>query len=118
MEISELATLVLIDSKNVKRQVKDLSEDQIENQKTNKNNIKQTVHHSEWGQTEDYTYSHAGMPTITLTFTHQARLFLATKVGTKIIVLMNYIVLKFNSNIPNNTSRGRLIEFMFNIETT
>ena len=45
MEISELAPLVLIDSKNVKRQVEDLSEDQIVNQKTNKNNFKQTVHH-------------------------------------------------------------------------
>ena len=53
MEISELAPLVLIDSKNVKRQVEDLSEDQIVNQKTNKNNIKQTVHHPEWDQTED-----------------------------------------------------------------
>ena len=47
METSELAPLVLIDSKNVKRQVEDLSEDQIENQKTNKNNFKQTVHHPE-----------------------------------------------------------------------
>ena len=39
--------------------------------------------------------------------THQARLLLATKVGTNIVVLMNYKVLKFNSNIPNNTSRGQ-----------
>ena len=54
MEISELAPLVLIDSKNVKkRQVEDLSEDQIENQKTNKIDFKQTVHHPEWDQTKD-----------------------------------------------------------------
>ena len=59
------------------------------------------------------------MPAITLsTHTKQGCYILATKVGTNIIVLKNYIVLKFNSNIPNNTSRGRLIEFMFNIETT
>ena len=36
MEISELAPLVLIDSKNVKRDLEDLTEDQIENQKANK----------------------------------------------------------------------------------
>ena len=36
MEISELAPLVLIDSKNVKRNLTDLFDDQIENQTTNK----------------------------------------------------------------------------------
>ena len=49
--------------------------------------------------------------------THQARLLLATKVGsTKIIVHMNYNLITLQGVVLKLVSR--LIEFMFNIETT
>ena len=48
--------------------------------------------------------------------TYQVRLLLATKVGTKIIVHMNYNLITLQGVVLKLVSR--LIEFMFNIETT